>query len=274
MSIWAHTLVRNEERYLWYSVMSVINYVDKILIWDTGSDDSTCEIIERIKKMYPEKIDFRQFGVVDSNQFTVVRQKMLDGTSADWFIIVDGDEVWWEDSIKRLTTLIKKEGSKMDLLVSPYYNLVGDIFHYQEQSAGKYSFDRRSGHLSIRAINRNIPGLHFEKPYGHEGLYDKDGIPIQNRDSRHRNYLDTYYLHFTHMLRSGFRNFDNNVPMRQKKYKYELGEPFPKDFYYPEVFFQKIPDNTASPWINRSLGYLLISFFEYPLKFIKRKVGL
>ncbi|KKR11163.1 MAG: Glycosyl transferase family 2 [Candidatus Woesebacteria bacterium GW2011_GWA1_39_21b] len=68
MKIWAHTLVRNEERYIWFSVMSVINYVDKILIWDTGSTDNTVSIIREIKKKYPEKIDFKKVGKVDAQK--------------------------------------------------------------------------------------------------------------------------------------------------------------------------------------------------------------
>ena len=52
MKIWANTLVRNEERYIWFAAMSVIEHVDKILIWDTGSDDATVMIIKEIKKLY------------------------------------------------------------------------------------------------------------------------------------------------------------------------------------------------------------------------------
>ena len=51
MKVWAHTLVKNEERYIWYAVMSVIDWVDKILIWDTGSTDKTVEIIKEIEKV-------------------------------------------------------------------------------------------------------------------------------------------------------------------------------------------------------------------------------
>ena len=47
--IWAHTLVKNEERFIWFSVMSVIVNVDKVLIWDTGSTDDTVKIIQKIK---------------------------------------------------------------------------------------------------------------------------------------------------------------------------------------------------------------------------------
>ena len=69
MEIWAHTLVKNEERYLWFSVVSVINFVDKVLIWDTGSSDKTPEIALRLKRLFPEKIEYKEIGEISANEF-------------------------------------------------------------------------------------------------------------------------------------------------------------------------------------------------------------
>ena len=49
MKIWAHTLVKNEEKFVWYSVMSIISHVEKVLLWDTGSTDNTPEILKELK---------------------------------------------------------------------------------------------------------------------------------------------------------------------------------------------------------------------------------
>ena len=49
MSIWAHTLVKNEERFVWFAINSVIDYVDEMRVWDNGSSDSTVKIIKSIK---------------------------------------------------------------------------------------------------------------------------------------------------------------------------------------------------------------------------------
>src|SRR3989344_9473049 len=99
-TIWAHTLVRNEEKWVWFSVMSVIDYVDKILLWDMESEDGTSEIAQEIKTLYPKKVDLRVVPKVSPEGFSEVRQKMLDETHSDWFIVVDGDEIWWEKSIQ------------------------------------------------------------------------------------------------------------------------------------------------------------------------------
>lgn len=270
-TIWAHTLVKNEERYLWYAVMSVADFVDKILLWDTGSTDNTLAIIEEIKKAKGEKISFKEVGEVNPEEFTKVRQEMLDQTKSDWILILDGDEVWWEESIKDLTNLIQKEGDILETIISPYYNIVGDIYHYQEKAAGQYRIDDQFGHFNIRAINRKIPGLHFEKPHGQQGLFDKDGVLIQERSKKYRRFIDAPYMHFTNMMRSSSYTNDAKVPKRSLKFKYEIGLPFPKNFHYPEVFYLPRPGIVSSPWEKMSPIYLIRAIPETVVKRLKRK---
>lgn len=272
MNIWAHMLVQNEERYIWYAVMSVIDHVDKILIWDTGSNDNTAFIVQEIKKIKGEKVEFHKVGKVSIEQFTDVRQKMLKVTNSDWFIVVDGDEVWWEDSIKKVVAEIETKGSQLDSIVVPYRNIVGDIYHCQSDDVGRYEIDGRRGFLTIRAVNRRIPGLHFEKPHGQQGLYDQNGVLLQKRPQKHRKFLNYPYLHFTNVLRSSTLKTDLQVPKRDIKLKYELGIEFPLEFYYPEVFFRPKPDIVPSPWRTSTISYKTRAVFESPLKFAKRRL--
>jgi glycosyltransferase involved in cell wall biosynthesis len=272
MKVWAHTLVKNEERYVWYAVMSVIDWVDKILIWDTGSTDKTVEIIKEIKKVYPDKVDFKEVGEVDPQKFTKVRQKMLDATTSDWLILIDGDEVWWEDSIKAMISTVRTEGDTLETIVNSPYNIVGDIYHYQEEAAGRYEIDGRRGHFSFRAINRKIPGLHLKKPHGIQGFFDRNGALIQERPKKFRKFLDAPFMHFTYMARSSSREKDLKVPKRDIKLKYELGIPFPRDFYYPEVFFRSRPAIVPSPWRKIRKDYFLRAFMETPIRRLKRRM--
>ncbi len=272
MKIYAHTLVKNEERYLWFAVTSVIDHVDKVLLWDTGSTDNTQLIAKELVKRYGNKIDYRELGDVDINEFTQVRQQMLEETDADWFIIVDGDEVWWKDSIESVRKIVEEQGEKLESLISSYYNVVGDIYHFQEEVAGKYMIDGITGHLSIRAMSRKIPGLHLENPHGTQGFFDNKGKLIQDRSKQKRKHMGKNYLHFTHMIRSSNFQKDLDVPKRKIKYKYELGIPFPKDFYYPESFFLTRPEIVKSPWEKFDTNYLLKSLVQTPLRKMKRRV--
>ncbi len=272
MKVWAHTLVKNEERYIWYAVMSVIDWVDKILIWDTGSTDKTVEIIKEIEKVYPDKVDFKEVGEVDPQKFTKVRQEMLDVTNSDWLILVDGDEVWWEDSIKAVISTVRTEGETLETIITVPYNIVGDIYHYQEEAAGRYEIDGRRGHFSFRAINKKIPGLHLKKPHGTQGFFDRSGTLIQERPKKFRKFLDAPFMHFTYMARSSSREKDLKVPKRDIKLKYELGIPFSLDFYYPEVFFRPRPVIVPSPWQKIKKDYFLRAFMETPIRRLRRRV--
>jgi glycosyltransferase involved in cell wall biosynthesis len=271
MRIWAHTLVKNEARWLWFSVSSVIDYVDKLLLWDTGSTDGTLKIIEELKKKYPEKIDFRQYDEVTSETFTKARQEMLDVTKSDWFIVLDGDEIWFEDSIRKVIEIINKDGKDTESIVVPTVNLVGDIFHYQPASTGKYKIAGRVGHFNLRAINKKIPGLHALGPHGKMGWADEEGKMIQDRSLEKVKFVNAPYLHATNLRRAGGGK-DVEVIKRKKKLKYEIGKSFPKDFYYPETFFKERPGFVESPWRVMDTHFKFRAFFETPAKLVKRKV--
>ena len=178
MNIWAHTLVKNEEKYLWYSVASVAPFVDKVLLWDTGSTDKTPEICKELINRFPEKIDFRQVKQEGADDFTLVRQEMLNQTDSDWFIILDGDEVWWEDSIKEVVDTINKKGNKAESFIVRMIYPIGDIYHRQEEAAGMYELAGKKGHVSLRAVNRRIPGLTSLRPHGTQGWIDENGVVV------------------------------------------------------------------------------------------------
>lgn len=260
--IWANTVVNNEENFIWFALMSIVDYVDKILVWDTGSNDKTVEIIKQVKKEKGEKIDLRKVGPVDESQFTKIRQAQLKASDCDWIIILDGDEIWWNTSIKKLVSKINKDGSKLDGIVVPMVVPVGDIFHIQDDSAGRYKLLKRQGHMNLRAINRSIPGLHVDWPYGKESYFDKKNKLIQER--KDIVFLDAPYLHVTHLKRSSVkRSFD--------KFKHELGNLSSKDFKYPEILYKSFPKIVPSPWVNISGTDLIKAKLLTPLRKFKRK---
>lgn len=270
MKIYAHTLFRNEEKWLWYSVTSVINHVDKLLLWDTGSTDNSFEIAKKLKLIYKDKIDLRQYGKVTSKTFYKARQAMLDETDADWFIVVDADEIWWNKSIESVVSSINKFDKTIESIVVPTVNLIGDMYHYQGSDSGNYKFGDLVGHYNLRAVNRSIDGLCSSGVHGTWGWADNTGKQIQDRNTY--QFLDAPYLHATFMPRGENREDDAIVPKRYKKLKYEIGNSFPLDYYYPESFFGEKPESISSPWKVMSMPYKLRAMVETPLKKIKRKV--
>ena len=263
--ITANCLVKNEERWIWFSLISVLDYVDEILVWDTGSTDDTIKIIQSIKS---PKLKFSQPGPVDANQFTKLRQKMLEESRADWLLILDGDEIWTKAALAASLSIIHKPDSDVEFITNKNLALLGDVYHHQNDSGSLYKIGPYSGHINIRFVNLNlIPGLHFKDPYGKEGLFDDQNMSIQNRQSLKTVLVDTPYLHATHLHRS---RQDSSVMQRSAKLKHELGKSIPKDFAYPKCFYLPRPQLVRSPWDHHSKTYLVRSFWQTPLRRLKR----
>lgn len=273
MKISAHTLVKNEERFIWFSINSIIDYVDEVLLWDTGSTDDTIQIIKELKKTYPSKIKVNFLGSVDIREFTQIRQEMIHETNSDWIIIVDGDEVWWDDKIKE-TTRLMRENKTLQTIVNEYRNLVGDIYHFQDPKASYYKFDGKKGPYTIRAISlRNIKGLNANKPHGKQGYFDKNGVLVQDLNSANRAWINGIsYLHFTHLIRSSSLDQDKKVIKRDIKYKHELGYSFDYEFFYPEALFKYRPNQVKEVWQKRTTSYILKASILTPIRQIKRRI--
>lgn len=261
MKIWANTIVHNEENFIWFALMSVVDFVDQILVYDTGSTDKTVQIIKEVQKVKRNKIKLVEVGDADENKFPKLRQKMLEESLCDWILILDGDEIWWEDSIKKIIDKIQKDGQRIEGIVVPMVVPVGDIYHLQEENAGQYNLLGRKGHLNLRALNKKIPGLHVDLPYGKESYLDENSILIQER--REIIFIDAPYLHVTHLKRSSIKN---------GKFKHELGKKVGKDFKFPEVLSKSAPEIVPSPWTKRSKLFWIISLPLTPLRKIKRRL--
>ena len=248
MKISAHCLVKNEERFIWFAINSVVDFVDEVMIWDQGSRDRTVEIIKSIDS---PKIVFKE----SSEKVQILRQRMLEETDADWIFILDGDEIWYDGVVREIRSKIYDLGESKDLIVVPNYMLIGDVFHYQERAAGRYKIAGRVGHYNVRAI-RKTPGLHIEGIYPNEAYVTKEGVKVQDLDKERMLFSDEPYLHASFL----------------KKRKYEIGESFPKDFYYPEVFFKPRPAIVPGPWQAMTVCYKLNALWQTPLKKIKRRL--
>jgi len=119
-------MVRNEP-FVTYAVKSVYPYVDKILLYDTGSDDA--HTLEDIKELcdndVENKIVFESVPTeYDETSWTTkthtrlalantgkrgkwwVRQKMIDDTDTKFFMILDGDEIHYRGTMIKIQQLI------------------------------------------------------------------------------------------------------------------------------------------------------------------------
>lgn len=252
MRIVVHSLVKNEDQWIWYSLNSVIDYVEEIMVWDTGSTDQTVPIIRSINS---PKIKFRLAPAPTPKDMTQKRQAMLDQTRADWLLILDGDEIWTQRSLNASLELISQ--NRHPYIVNRFLNLVGDVYHFQDKTAGRYHIGPHSGHVTIRFLNLNqLKHLKYLRDYPLEALSDGSGQLLQDI-YMNEPVVDAPYLHATHL--------------RHQKFKYELGLTLPPDFSYPPSFYLPHPPIVPSPWTKRSLLYLINALWQTPLKYVKRR---
>ena len=107
-----------------------------------------------------------------------------------------------------------------------------------------------------------LPGLHFDKPHGQQGIFDQNQTLVQDRIPRKYKFMDGCgYLHATHLHRS---SKDINVIKRDFKFKHEWGKTFPVDFEYPVSFYLPHGMNVPTVWKQAGLSYWLNSFGRLP----------
>lgn len=226
--ITTHTIVKNEEKYIKYALLSVINFIDRMLVWDTGSSDKTMELIKSIKS---KKIQFKQFSKVNRKKIVFLRNEQIKLTKTAWFLILDGDEIWPNKNLLTLIKSMKKANETTIALVNKTRNCIRDIYHYLPEERGYYHIGPWQGHLNIRAI-RNIKKLKVVGEYPLES-FSLRGIPIQKLINR-LEFVDTWYLHTTHLKRSNWLD-QIKVIDRLKKFKFSGSRLKLKEEEIPEV---------------------------------------
>lgn len=249
------TIVCNEEQWIWYALQSVLPYVDSILVVDTGSIDRTVEIIKTIKS---HKIKLEEVGKQNPVQMVSLLNKKAQEIKTEWYIKLDGDEIWPKKSIEKLITSLSTVGKDVMGIVVKVRLPVGDLFHYQSEKAGKYQLLGMHGHYNIRAY-RKRDGYHWKGTYPMEAYVDSGGKSINEQDDLLFYAKECEYWHPRHLLRSSIGS---------RKIKLEIGKKEPAAL--PEVFYMDRPAVVPSPWVSLSLYEWGKALVLSPLLQVKR----
>lgn len=265
--ITVHMVVRNEDRFVWYVLASVLPYCSRVLVTDTGSSDRTIDII---KSFSDKKIHFRQVPVSDAEGISRIRQEQLENTKTDWFWVVDGDEVYPSATSREITDMVKNEGKRLEGIVVGRFDLLGDIYHKQDESVGTYALFGKKGHIVIRLINKkNIRGLHMEGTYPYEGYYDDAGNEITTHDPKRFAFTRGKLFHAMYLSRSTL-GANLSDTFHRGKWKVELGKKVSEAI--PEVFSMSRPVFVPDVLQPRSHLYEIAATVITPLKIAKRKI--
>lgn len=238
----------NEERWCWYSIMSVINYVDHMIIYDTGSTDNTVKIVKEILQMpkYKDKVIFEEKGKVEREEFVRLRDEMVQRTKDDYFMIVDGDEIHYEEQMKKLRSALDSD-EDYEVGIIGFICCAGDAKHYRNPLMEHYCYDRKEGALAHRVTSMHIEGIHCGSKDGKwDGFYDNNENYVVPGNGYRTYWADGFYLHMSNMLRSSSLKKDMEVGWPSERWNKYLKRStwdakFPKNFKYPEVFYQEHP---------------------------------
>ena len=201
-TITAHCLVKNEEVYVKAAIMSVIDYIDRIIIFDAGSTDNTIHILKKISqnKKYKDKIHFEIKGDADKGRHTKLRNEMIALTKTDWFMVLDGDEVWPKDQIKFLVEndLQATEKIARDIIICNYHLCSLDLNHYTEK--GHYGTPWGvHGQLTARFF-KLVKGINWGGEYLSDALYYKNNTKAITQ--KNVFYSTAYFWHLSKLYRS------------------------------------------------------------------------
>lgn len=256
-SITAHMIIRNEEQWVWYAIASVLPYVQKIIVYDTGSTDKTVAIVQSLQS---NKILFEEKGVVSKDELVMLRNEQLRQTKTNWFLLLDGDEVWTNTGIKEQVKLAQTAPASVIGIVVPVRICVGDIYHVQDEKAGKYQLLGKTGHYNIR-VYRKKENYQWIGTYPLEAYCSSQKRPIQN-DPQNLTIAKEPYWHLSHLYRS-------SVDTHRKR-AYEIGRKDTASI--PSVFHKKRPAIVPAPWVQYRFWEKIIAIVRTPILYVKRRL--
>ena len=155
--ITAGYVIKNEEYFIAESIASIIEYVDEIIIIDTGSTDKTINIIESIQKNHIKGNIVKLFNRSITNYNTSnFRNEITFLSKSDWIMIIDGDEVWDKSEISKFILYLKSIECVTKECIGVYQKRWSSTF--EQQTSFVYSKDlirayRRHGQVWKQAEN-------------------------------------------------------------------------------------------------------------------------
>jgi glycosyltransferase involved in cell wall biosynthesis len=132
-------IVKNEETLLKQCLESVKDYVDELIIVDTGSTDGTVEIA----RQFTDKVHFHPW----EGSFSKARNQVLAYATCDWIFQIDGDEELILGSGMKLRETVRNAGQ-------------ADAFHVNIIST--YSNGTKRARHNFERLFRNNGVIHYE----------------------------------------------------------------------------------------------------------------
>ncbi len=171
-------IVRNEEKHIEECLQSAIEYVDEIIVVDTGSEDGTKDICSK----YEVKI----FDFQWEQNFASARNFCIEQASGDWILWMDADERLVVNDHEALLQCLSKKEKQEENFIS-----VGMKHFYGEIPA-----DEKRVHVShVYRLFRNGKGIRFvgrihERPVSDDRKEEQKAEENKFIEILHYGYMD------------------------------------------------------------------------------------
>ena len=225
-------IVKNEETSLPKCLGSVNNFVDEIIVLDTGSTDKTPQIAQQ----FGAKVYYFPWN----NNFSSARNEALKYVTGDWILVLDADETLTDEIIPLLKTVISKE----EYLV---INLV-------RQEVGS----TQSPYSLVSRLFRHHPNISFDRPY--HALIDDSVTAILTQEP----HWQIGYLPGVAILHTGYQKAVINEQNKYAKAAAAMEEFFashPNDAYVCSklgaLYMQMGKIDAGMELLNRGLNQLI-----------------
>lgn len=208
-------IVKNEENFLERCLNSVKDFVDEIIIIDTGSKDRTEEIAKRFTN------HVYRFEWCDD--FSKARNESLKHAKKDWILVLDADETISEEDMKRIREIIRdKDIDGYKLTQRNYSDSVAGVSCKDDKYEESRGFKSYFPSMLVRLFRNK--GYRFQNKI-HEVIEDSmesiganvavSGIPIHHKADKSKDRSEFYIRLIKKQI--------HETPKDPKPY-YELGK--------------------------------------------------
>lgn len=211
-------IVRNEERTIYQSIMSIINFAHEVIIvLDPRSNDRTKDILMELVKRFPKLIKVFLHPFISDGHQREYSLMMADQTS-DWYWIIDGDEVA-ADNVVKIVEMLKS--TKANIFNYEGVHFVGDFKHIDAS---------RDKHIWYHRIVRNNGRLYFETGKQH-GLIQGYNGPEET--------IEGIVIYHYGKVKSPFKFIEDTAVTRM--HGYEIHDPKIHDKMVSDLLAGKYP---------------------------------
>jgi len=205
-------VVKDEGELLQKSINFIYPYVDEIIVINMG------EVVDLIGP----KIKVYGFTYSEPLDMGAARTKSLEKATGDWFLQVDADEFYPEESIKKIREFVDNPGDAISARVK-YYNVawrwgyVEPIEHYPDRLYKREVVEKYHGVLPLdMTIVKPEYRLVKQKGKGIEGVLEYDNVDDRSFEHPHQPILKD--IHFYHLARGRGYNFELTKRRKYEKF--------------------------------------------------------